>query len=81
MIHSARHIVTPAANIVFSCFVFLDLKTCAKTIIPTGRDCGLAEWIIDDSLYLFLLYKTLPRLTQNVGGRFYNTFLRSTSFN
>ena len=50
MIHSARPIVTPVANIVFCCFVFLDLKngdgrtTCAKTI-PTGRDFGLAEWI------------------------------------
>ena len=52
MIHSARSIVTPVANIVFCCFVLLDLKsdadvrtTCAKTIIPTGRDFGLAEWI------------------------------------
>ena len=55
MIHSARPIVTPVANIVFYCFVLLDLKsgdghkdgrtTCAKTIIPTGRDFGLAEWI------------------------------------
>ena len=44
------------ANIVFCCFVFLDLKsgdgrtdgrtTCAKTMIPTGRDFGLVEWII-----------------------------------
>ena len=58
MIHSDRPIVTPVANSVFCCFVFLDLKsgdgwtdgradvrTCAKTIIPTGRDFGLAEWI------------------------------------
>ena len=51
MIHSARPIVTPVANIVFCCFVFLDLKsgdgrtTCAKTMIPTRRDFGLAEWI------------------------------------
>ena len=51
MIHSARHIVTPLANIVFCCFVFLDLKsgdgrkTCAKTMIPTFSDFGLAEWI------------------------------------
>ena len=58
MIHSARPKVTPVANIVFCC-VLLDLKsgegrtdirtngrtTCAKTMIPTGRDCGLAEWI------------------------------------
>ena len=53
LIHSARPIVTPVANIV--CFVFLDLKSgdgrtdgrpiCAKTIIPTGPDFGLAEWI------------------------------------
>ena len=27
MIHSARPIVTPVANIVFCCFVLLDLKT------------------------------------------------------
>ena len=50
MIHSARPIVTPVANI-----VFLDLKsgdgrtdewtTCAKTMIPTGRDFGLVAWI------------------------------------
>ena len=56
MIHSARpNIVTPVANIVFCCCVFLDLKsgdgrtyvrtTCAKKMIPTGRDFGLAEWI------------------------------------
>ena len=48
MIHSARHIVTQVANIVFCCFVFLDLsyfRTYAKTMIPTGRDYGLAEWI------------------------------------
>ena len=55
MIHSAIPIVSPVANI-----VFLDLKncgppgrlagrtTCAKTMIPTGRDFGLAEWIKDD---------------------------------
>ena len=48
MIHSDRPIV---ANIVFCCFVFLDLKsgdgrtTWAKTMIPTGRDFGLVEWI------------------------------------
>ena len=51
MIHSARPIVTPVENIVFRCFVFLDLKSgdgrtaCAKTMIRTGRDFGLAEWI------------------------------------
>ena len=52
MIHSARPTVSPVANIVFWFFVFLDLKsgeyirtTCAKTMIPTGRDCVLAEWI------------------------------------
>ena len=27
MIHSVRPIVTPVANIVFCCFVFLDLKS------------------------------------------------------
>ena len=55
MIHSTRPIVKPVANIVFCCFVFLDLKSvdartdgltiCAKTIIPTGRYFELAEWI------------------------------------
>ena len=51
MIHSARPIVTLIANIVFCWVVLLDLKsgdgrtTCAKTIIPTGHDFGLAEWI------------------------------------
>ena len=56
MIHSA--VARPTvANIVFCCFVFLNLKsgegrgraygrtTCVKTMIPTGRDFGLAEWI------------------------------------
>ena len=47
----ARPIVMPVANIVYCCFVFLDLKsgdgqtTCAKTMIPTGRNLGLPEWI------------------------------------
>ena len=53
LIHSARPMVTPVANIVFCCFVFLDLKSGggwtdgqhAKTMIPSGRDFGLAEWI------------------------------------
>ena len=55
MIHWVIPIVTPVANIVFCCYVFLDLKsgdgrtdrrtTCAKTMIPTGRDFGLVEWI------------------------------------
>ena len=51
MIHSARPTVSPVANIVFCCFVLLNLKsgdrqtTYAKTMIPTGRDCELAEWI------------------------------------
>ena len=50
--------VTPVANIVFCCFVFLNWKsgdrlaTCAKTMVPTGRDFGLAEWIIFQLLYL-----------------------------
>ena len=53
MIHSARPIVTTVANIVFCCFVFLDLKiwgartdgrtACAKTMIPTGRDFGQVD--------------------------------------
>ena len=55
MIHLARPIVRPVANIVFCCFVFLILKnengrtdgwtTCEKNNYPTGRDFGLAEWI------------------------------------
>ena len=66
MIHSARPIVTPVANIVFCCFVFLDLKsgdgrtTCAKTMVPTGRDFGLAEWI---KKHLSFYFNVLPLLT------------------
>ena len=43
MIHSARPIVTPVANIVFCCFVLLDLKSGNGR--ADGRDFGLAEWI------------------------------------
>ena len=66
MIHSARPIVTPVANIVFCWFVFLDLKsgdgrtTCAKTMIPTGRDFGLAEWINTSTEQLLSKPITLP---------------------
>ena len=48
MIHSAKPTVS---NIVFALLDFEKwgrtdvLTTCAKTIIPTGRDCGSAEWI------------------------------------
>ena len=51
MIHSARPTVSPVAK---HCFVLLGFEkwgltdirtTCAKTMIPTGRDCGSAEWI------------------------------------
>ena len=61
MIHSERPTVTPVANIVFCCFVFLDLKSGdgrmdvrtngrtdgqhVRKCIPTGSDFGLAEWI------------------------------------
>ena len=53
MIHSARPTVTTLANIVFclSCFARFYIvgtdggTTCAKTIIPTDRECVLAEWI------------------------------------
>ena len=45
MIHSVRPTVSSVANIVFTLFYFAKFWTCAKTIIPTGRDCGLAEWI------------------------------------
>ena len=66
MIHSARPIVTPVASIVFCCFVFLDFKsgdgrtdglTCAKTMIPTGRDFGLAEWINNSTTIWGLLFE------------------------
>ena len=52
MIHAAIPKVSTVANIVFCYFVLLDLKsgdgrtTRVKTIILTGLDCGLAEWII-----------------------------------
>ena len=55
MIHSATPIVTPLAKTVlctFNCFSRFEKwgrtdgrTTCAKIIIPTGRDFGLAEWI------------------------------------
>ena len=53
MIHSARPIVSPVANIVFALFCFARFwkvgtdgrTTCAQTMITTGRDCGAAEWI------------------------------------
>ena len=51
MIHSARPTVLPVANIVFNLFWFAKFwkvdgqATFVKTMITTGRDCGLAEWI------------------------------------
>ena len=45
MIHSVRPIVTPVANIVGTDVRTYGRKSCAKTVIPTGRDFGLAEWI------------------------------------
>ena len=60
MIHSARPTVSPVVNFVFALFCFARFwkvetdgrdvwmyvrTTCAKTIIPTRRDCGSAEWI------------------------------------
>ena len=53
MIHSARPIVTPVANIVFALFCFSRFEKWGRTdgqhvrkMIPTtGRDFGLAEWI------------------------------------
>ena len=53
--------VSPVENIIstLSCFarfwkVGTDGRTtCAKTMTPTGRDCGLAEWIILMSLQAF----------------------------
>ena len=81
MIHSASPIVTPVANIVFRCFVFLDLKsgdgltyeqtnwrtTCAKTMITIGRDFGLAEW---NNKYCIELYyvSLLGQIQSNANG-------------
>ena len=49
-IHSAWPTVSPVANMIFVSFCLLDFEmwgrtTCAKTVIPTGRDYGSAEWI------------------------------------
>ena len=51
LIHSARPTVTPVANIVFCCFVFLDLKSgdgrtdnMCKNNDPYRRNCGYARW-------------------------------------
>ena len=53
-------IITPVANIVFCCFVFLDLKSgdgrtdnMCENNVPTGRDFGLAEWIENCILLTF----------------------------
>ena len=75
MIHSVWPIVTPVANIVFCCFVFLDLKsgdgrsTCAKTMTPTSRDFWLAEWINNletkvDKNHFFILPKVMCFINQ-----------------
>ena len=47
MIHSARPIVTPVANILLFCFSRFEkwgrtdgLTFCVKIVITTGRDCG-----------------------------------------
>ena len=53
MIHSARPTVSPVVNIVLALFCFAKFwkvgtdgrTTCAKTMIPIGRDCGSAELI------------------------------------
>ena len=52
MIPSARPTVSSVANIVFALFCFARFKKwgrtdnmCEKTMIPTGRDRGSAEWI------------------------------------
>ena len=48
MIHSARPTVSPVANKFEICFVLKsadERTTYAKTMIPSGRDFGLAEWI------------------------------------
>ena len=53
MIHPGRPTVSSVANIVFTWNLFCFEKfgrthgrtTCAKMMITTGHDCGLAEWI------------------------------------
>ena len=50
MIHSARPTVAPIANIVFCCFVFLDMKSTDGRMDNMCEnndpyDFGLAEWI------------------------------------
>ena len=71
MIHSARPTVSPVANIVFASFCFARFwkvgtdgrTTCAKTIIPTGCDCGSAEWINNCiSIYLPGLLKEVKEI-------------------
>ena len=53
MIHSARPTVSPVANNVSCCFVFVDLNSGGRTdgqqerkqLLPIDLDFGLAEWI------------------------------------
>ena len=55
MIHSARPTVSPVVNIVLQ---WTDGRTTrAKTMIITGLDCGLAEWIKKNA-FSFLAKKT-----------------------
>ena len=68
MIHSARPTVPPVV-IIFSCdicFIFaifwkvgtdVQMETCAKIMITTGRDCGSAEWINSVELKWIFCYK------------------------
>ena len=73
MIDSSWPIVTPVSNIVFCCFVLLDLKSGDVTYIRTDNMCeyndpyrryfGLAEWInkIFFMLYVTNMYRILDR--------------------
>ena len=69
MIHSARHIVTPVANIVFCCFVFLDLISGERR--TDGRTDNMCEnndpywpwlWVdrVDQNITLWFL-ATCPK--------------------
>ena len=79
MSYSARLIVTSSKHF-YCCFVYLDLEsgdgrtdrrttTCAKTMIPRGRDFGLAEWFNSGLLNMhdsMLIYKLIYFFTDMV---------------
>ena len=77
MIHSARPIVTPVVNIVFtwnlSCWLdfqkwgWTDERTYVKTMITTSRDWGLAEWINKEKTFCsFLTFSFIVKFSASV---------------